>query len=301
MNLSVKHLRAFVALATYRNFTRAARACHLSQSAFSALVQTLEEQAGSRLFERTTRHVELSSDGVRFEQTARRLLADFETAFEDLRAHAERRKGRVSIAALPSLAGGDLPPLLAQFRARYPGIVLELFDQLADGCIELVRQGRADFALAPAPAQDDDLRVEPLVRDTFHLVCPADHALARKRRITPEMLAGLPFIQLSRTTSVRQHLDAALHPLRLASVMEVEHLATVAALVQAGLGISAVPSLALFQFRREGLAIRPLQLPSLVRDICLVRLKDRSDSAAAAAMIESLQAFYRGGKTPARR
>ncbi len=245
--------------------------------------------------------MELSSDGVRFEQTARRLLADFETAFEDLRAHAERRKGRVSIAALPSLAAGDLPPLLAQFRALYPGIVLELFDQLADGCIDLVRQGRADFALAPAPAQDDDLRVEPLVRDTFHLVCQADHPLARKRRITPQMLAGLPFIQLSRTTSVRQHLDAALHPLRLTSVMEVEHLATVAALVQAGLGVSAVPSLALFQFRREGLAIRPLQLPSLVRDICLVRLKDRGDSAAAAAMIDCLQAFYRGGKPPARR
>ncbi|MNN04613.1 DNA-binding transcriptional regulator LysR [compost metagenome] len=100
---------------------------------------------------------------------------------------------------------------------------------------------------------------------------------------------------------MRQHLDAALHPLRLHSVMEVEYLATVAALVQAGLGISAVPSLALFQFRREGLAIRPLQLPSLVRDICLVRMKDRGDSAAAAAMIESLQAFYRGGKAPARR
>ncbi|KWR89112.1 LysR family transcriptional regulator [Cupriavidus sp. IDO] len=296
MNLSVKHLRAFVALATYRNFTRAARACHLSQSAFSALVRTLEEQAGSRLFERTTRHVELSADGLRFEETARRLLGDFEAAFEDLRDHAERRKGRVSIAALPSLAGGDLPPLMAAFRQRYPGIALELFDQLADGCIELVRRGRADFALAPAPAQDTDLRVEPLVHDTFHLVCPADHPLARKRRVQPQALAGLPFIQLSRTSSVRQHLDAALHPLRLNSVMEVEHLATVAALVEAGLGISAVPSLALFQFRREGLAIRPLQMPSLVRDICLVRLKDRSDSAAAAAMIDCLREHYGSGR-----
>ena len=104
-NLSVKHLRAFIALATHRNFTRAAQATHLSQSAFSTLIQTLEEQAGSRLFERTTRHVDLSADGRRFEEVARRLLADFETAFEDLRDHAERRKGRVSIAALPSLAG----------------------------------------------------------------------------------------------------------------------------------------------------------------------------------------------------
>ncbi|MNN11783.1 HTH-type transcriptional regulator CynR [compost metagenome] len=195
----------------------------------------------------------------------------------------------MAIAALPSLAGGDLPPLLADFHRRYPGISLELHDQLADGCIDLVRRGQADFALAPAPAQDADLRIEPLVHDNFHLVCPADHPLAAKRRIAPQALAGLPFIQLSRTSSVRQHLDAALHPLRVNGVMEVEHLATVAALVEAGLGVSVVPALALFQFRREGLAVRPLQMPSLVRDICLVRLKERGDSAAAAAMIDCLR------------
>ncbi|CAG2153491.1 LysR family transcriptional regulator [Cupriavidus plantarum] len=289
MNISVRHLRAFVALATHRNFTRAAQACHLSQSAFSTLVQTLEEQAGIRLFERTTRHVELSADGRRFEEVARRLLDDFEAAFADLRDHAERRKGRVAIAALPSLAAGDLPPLMAAFHAKYPGIALELHDQLADGCIDLVRRGQADFALAPAPAQDADLRIEPLVHDNFHLVCRADHPLARKRRIAPQALAGLPFIQLSRTSSVRQHLDAALHPLRLNGVMEVEHLATVAALVEAGLGISVVPALALFQFRRETLAIRPMQMPQLVRDICLVRLRERGDSSAAAAMIDMLR------------
>jgi DNA-binding transcriptional LysR family regulator len=292
MNLSVKHLRAFVALATHRNFTRAAQACHLSQSAFSALIQTLEEQAGARLFERTTRSVELSVEGKRFEDVAARLLSDFEAAFAELRDHAERRKGRIAIAALPSIAAGDLPPILAAFRQRYPGIAMELFDLLADGCIDLVRRGRVDLALAPAPAQDRDLRIEPLIADTFHLVCPADHPLASRKRIPPQALAGLPFIQLSRTSSVRQHLDAALHPLKLNGVMEVEHLATVAGLVAAGLGVTAVPSLALFQFRLEGLAVRPLQMPSLVRDICLIRLKDRGDSAAAAAMVECLHAHF---------
>jgi DNA-binding transcriptional LysR family regulator len=95
---------------------------------------------------------------------------------------------------------------------------------------------------------------------------------------------------------VRQHLDAALHPLKLNGVMEVEHLATVAALVAAGLGVTVVPALALFQFQQESLAIRPLQLPSLVRDICLVRLRERGDSAAAAAMIEAVQAHFMRGK-----
>lgn len=292
MNLSVKHLRAFAALARERNFTRAAQACHLSQSAFSALIRTLEDQAGTRLFERTTRFVELSAEGRRFEEVAERLLADFETAFADLRDHAERRKGRVAIAALPSIAAGDLPPLLASFHQRYPGIALALYDVLADGCIDLVRRGRVDFALAPAPAQDGDLRIEPLVADGFHVVCPADHPLARKRRIPPSALAGLPFIHLSRTSSVRQHLDAALHPMRVNGIMEVEHLATVAGLVAAGLGITVVPSLALFQFQLPSLAVRPLQADSLVRDICLVRLRDRGDSAAASAMIEMLYAHF---------
>lgn len=307
MNLSVKHLRAFVALARQRNFTRAAQSCHLSQSAFSALIRTLEEQAGARLFERTTRFVELSAEGRRFEEVAERLLHDFEDAFADLRDHAERRKGRVAIAALPSIAAGDLPPILAAYRRAYPGIALVLHDVLADGCIELVRSGRVDFALAPAPVDDADLRVEPLVGDSFHVVCPAGHPLARKRAIAPAALAGLPFIHLSRTSSVRQHLDAALHPLRLNGVMEVEHLATVAGLVAAGLGVTAVPSLALFQFQLPELVVRPLQLPDLVRDICLVRPRDRGDSAATTAMLECLHAHFRkrrhaaGPTSPGRR
>jgi DNA-binding transcriptional LysR family regulator len=258
-NLSVKHLRAFVALATHRNFTRAAQACHLSQSAFSALIQTLEEQAGCRLFERTTRHVDLSTDGRRFEEMARRLLGDFEAAFDDLRDHAERRKGRVAIAALPSLAGGDLPPLLANFHQQYPGIALELHDQLADGCIELVRRGQADFALAPAPAQDADLRVEALVRDSFHLACPADHPLAGKRRYaSPGRTAIHPAVAHQQREAAPGCSTASAQAER---VMEVEHLATVAALVEAGLGVSVVPALALFQFRREGWPSGPCRCP----------------------------------------
>ena len=161
-----------------------------------------------------------------------------------------------------------------------------------------MRRARADFALAPAPAQAADLRVEPLLRERFHLVCPAGHALAARRSVTPQALAGHPFIHLSRTSSVRQHLDAALHPERLEGVMEVEQLATVAG-VAAGLGITAVPTLALFQFRREGLVVRPLQIPGLSRDICLIRLKERGDTAAAAALIEDLRAHYGDGRAGA--
>ena len=72
MNLSTRQLRAFVALAEERSFTRAAALMHLSQPAFSALVRSLEESLEQRLFDRTTRHVELSTEGRAFEPAARR-------------------------------------------------------------------------------------------------------------------------------------------------------------------------------------------------------------------------------------
>src|SRR4030095_11502454 len=120
MNLSIRQLRAFVALAELRSFTRAAEACHLSQPAFSALVRQLEDEVGTRLFDRSTRHVELSIEGRAFETAARRVLTEFDGAIDGVRERASRERGRVSIALLPSLAAGWLPDVLVAFRARHP-------------------------------------------------------------------------------------------------------------------------------------------------------------------------------------
>ncbi|RYF79388.1 MAG: LysR family transcriptional regulator, partial [Comamonadaceae bacterium] len=103
-DLSSRQLRAFLALAELRNFTRAAQACHLSQPAFSALIRTLEASLAVRLFDRSTRSVQLTPEGQRFEASAQRLLHDMQLALGDLADHAQRRRGRVHVAALPSLA-----------------------------------------------------------------------------------------------------------------------------------------------------------------------------------------------------
>src|SRR5256885_6880040 len=110
LNLSTRQVRAFLALAEHRNFTRAAQQSHLSQSAFSTLIRGLEEQLGVRLFDRDTRKVELTAEGRLFGDSAARLLEDFTAAMEDFGEHAARRRGRVAIAALPSLAAGWPPP-----------------------------------------------------------------------------------------------------------------------------------------------------------------------------------------------
>jgi DNA-binding transcriptional LysR family regulator len=288
MNLSARDLRAFVALAEQRNFTRAAAACHLSQPAFSALIRALETRVGVRLFDRSTRHVALTPEGDEFERSARRVLEEMENALAGLRERAHRARGRASVALLPSLAAGWLPRVLAEFHARYPGIEVEVFDLLSEPCIERVRRGEADFALAATRGQSPELRAEPFCSDDFHLVCRRDDSLARIRRPRPRDVAARPFIHLSRTSSVRQYIDAATHPSTFTPLLEVEQLATVAGMVRAGLGVTIVPALALYQFNDGDLVRRALDWPGLKRRIYLVRRRDRPLSLAAEALYESV-------------
>jgi DNA-binding transcriptional LysR family regulator len=127
-----------------------------------------------------------------------------------------------------------------------------------------------------------DLRIEP-----FYLVCQPSHRLAGKRGVTLAQLNGEDVIQLARSSSVRQQLEAvgaAAQP----NALEVEHLATVAALVAQGLGVSIVPELALFHFERAGLCCVPVRDRVLRRPIILARRKDKALSVAAKAMVEEI-------------
>ncbi len=294
MNLSTRQLRAFVALAEEKHFTRAAQRCHLTQPAFSALIRTLEEAAGVRLFDRHTRRVELTVEGRVLESTAQRLLGELELAMEDLRDHAERRRGRVSVAALPSLAAGWLPGLLAQFHADHPGIVLQLRDALLDPCLDMVQSGEVDFAVAARRADMSGLDSAFLHADRYFLVCREDHALASQRQVRLRDVAQWPVIQLARGSSARQRLDEALGAEAFTPLLEVEHLATVTGLVLAGMGISVVPAMTLFHFQRPELVIKPLQGRALTRPLYLVKRKGRGLSVAAQTFYDLLMAHRAG-------
>jgi DNA-binding transcriptional LysR family regulator len=286
VNISTRQLRAFAALAGHKSFTRAATQSHLSQPAFSALIRALEEAVGTRLFDRNTRKVELTAEGALFLEGALRLLHDFDVTLGDLREHAAKRRGRAAIAVLPALAAGWLPDVLAAFHAQHPGIELDVADDLSEDCVERVRSGRADFALAAIRASAPELLTEAFCADRFHLVCRADHPLAARRRPTLADLAGEPFVHLARTSSVRQHIDAAVYPGQMSRVMELQQLSTVAGMVRAGLGITVVPALTLFHFAHADLVTRPLNAPGLKREIFSIRPRDRSLSAAAQALFE---------------
>lgn len=289
-NISTRSLHAFLALEDCKHFSHAAERCFLSQSAFSVVIQKLEASVGARLFERDTRNVTLTREGELFAEVARSLVADIESAFADMQDYVSRRKGRVAIAALPSLAANGLPAVIAEYKLAYPGITVQLFDALSDECLALLRQGKVDIALTASGPSLREFDTRTLCSDPFYLVCRKDHPLARKRRVRLSHLAGCELIHLSRSTSVRQHVDLLLRDIPVThSGLEVEHLATVAGLIEHGLGVSIVPELTLFQFRQMNLVAIPVDAQDVVRPILIVRQKERSLSIAAQGMAELIE------------
>jgi DNA-binding transcriptional LysR family regulator len=260
----------------------------MSQSAFSSRIRQLEIGLGATLFDRTTRSVELTNDGRLFEISAQRLYKEVSEILENFQDHAARRKGSVKIATLPSLCSSWLPTVLAQFRAGYPGIELSVIDDLSEICLDLLRSGQVDLAINSMMSTVDDLQATRIGTDQFHLVCPTGHPLLRARHIGAEELVKHPFILQSRRSSVRQHIESAVRPLTLKTSMEVHYMATIAGMVGAGLGLSIVPGLSLWQFKRPGLSSRPLKLPHLARPIHLLKRRGYSLSAAASALFDHI-------------
>jgi len=293
LNLSVKHLRAFAQLAAERSFTRAAQNCYLSQPAFSMLIRNLEDQVGAPLFSRNTRNVALTDEGRMFEARVMPLLREFEDVFSGIHGHVERHRKRLAIAALPTIAGGALVPVLTAFRDQHPDVAVALRDVQADYCLDLVRERQVDFALTAASAPGPDLTSQPLASDSIHLVCRSDHPLSRRRQLALADVAPLPMICFERSSSIRQYVDAAFYPHHVAPLMEVCQLVTAVGLVAAGLGVTLVPTMALFPFQIPALVAIPVRLPIQDRRICLIRRRDGVDSTAARASVELLVQAWR--------
>jgi DNA-binding transcriptional LysR family regulator len=292
LDISTRVLRAMIALDDLRHFSLAAERCHVTQSALSQMIGKLERDVNLRLVDRDRRRVLLTSDGERFVAMARRVMLELEEVSADLRDRANLQKGRVVITAQPSLAAHWLPPIIAAFQAKHPGVQIGLFDSIPEKALEQVRQRQADFALTARGPGMAGLQHRLLFHDRFVLVAPRSHPLARRKSIAMKDLAGHRFIRLIRSGSISQHLEQALRGVDVVdSGLEVEQVATLAGLLANELGISIVPIASLPYFDPDKVTAVRLSDSELARPIYLVW-------PAAAQLGPAAQSFVEMLKTP---
>ena len=283
MNITLRQLQVFVAASRARSFSEAADKLGISQPSLSGTIGKIETQLGFRLFDRTTRSLLLTADGRDLAAVAEDLVRDFEAALGGIAARSAGKRGRVSLAVLPSVAATILPDALGAFVKEFPEIDVTIHDVLQDRAVALLRNGVVDFAVTTQSASYPELQFDELGADPFYLVCKKNHPLARQKTVAWREIAAFPFIALSSTTSVRRFADTAMgqSELVIRPRYEVEQILSAVTLVAAGLGITALPGLTLAMFNNRGLTMLPLVEPAINRRMGVLSLKERTLSAPA--------------------
>lgn len=297
MNIDLRQLRVFIAVARLGNFTRAAERLNLSQPNLSLLVRRLEQTLGVRLFDRSTRSVTLTVAGQEFLPTAERLVEEFDGAIAAVTDLAARRRGRVTVAALPSIAATLLPKAIAELSARHPQITVSLRDDVADQILARVRSGEVDFGVGATDMADSQLVTTPLIEDVMVAVFDPTHALAGRRRLTWRCVADYPLIGMSRDSSVRRLTGSAFARCGLVVEprYEAKYMSTAIGLVASGLGVAVLPSSAALMAEQAGLRSATLHEPVVRRKIGILMRRGRSLSPSASALFAILRGLTRGG------
>jgi DNA-binding transcriptional LysR family regulator len=283
MNVTLRQLRAFIAVAEAQHFTRAAERLGLSQSTVSTLVRELEDNLGLRLFDRHTRMLRLTHAGAEILPLARKAMADLDSVIGSSSELRTLGRGRVSIAASSLQAALMLPRMIRVFCAENPGVKVNVYDVPEQEVLEKVRTGEVDFGLGSEIASVQDIVPRPLTTDVFVAVMPGDHPLARKRELTWRELQGVPLIGPPPGNAVREQLDFALarEGIVLTRQYEVSLPLTILGMVEAGLGIAVMTAAMSRLALALGLTIKKVSSPVIKREISLLFHSDRSLSPAA--------------------
>lgn len=291
IDLTPQQLSAFLHLARTGSFSEAARLQGVSQPALSRTVQQMEAAVGRRLFDRTTRSVALTPTGLELRRIAGRLVAEFDGAFGELARFVEGRRGRVAVAALPSVAAVLLPPAIARYREGHPEVEVAILDGLSGSVLDAVGEGRADVGVTIRPTPRATLAYRPLLSDGFGLVCRPDDELAGVGPLPWSVFQTRPFVAMAPESSVRQMTDAAFlqSGLAIPQLYGCTFLGTTGHLVAAGLGITALPRLTLPLLGQPGLVWRRLERPVMRRQMGSVTRIGRTLAPAAQGFLAVLE------------
>ena len=257
----LRQLRHFVAVAERLHFGRAAAALHISQPPLSRSIRDLETRIGATLLARTRRKVELTPEGARFLEEARRLLAQLEHAVLEVGRMAVGG-GRLRLGFVSLADYGVLPNLLKAYKAARPGVALALREMLSPDQAAALAAGELDFGLLLPPVAGTNLEYIVVQRERFVAALPSRHRLARARgRIAMRELATEAFVMAPREIAPGLH-DVVADLARRAGfaprvAQEAIQMQTVVSLVSSGMGVAVVPA-SVANLGRRGVAYREI-------------------------------------------
>lgn len=288
--MNLEQLRGFAEIARTGHFTRAAEHLHLAQPSLSRQIAGLESELGVRLFHRVRGNVALTVAGERLLPIARRMLADAEAARSEMAELVGLSRGRIRLGATPTLCTSLVAEVLAEFRARYPGIDVEILERGSRSLLEALVEGALDLALIVTSVSSGAARAvlerEPILSERLVVVSAAAEPdpFAQGKAVELAELATVPQIAFPENYDLRVAMDAAFGAEGLDPIVAVSGAEMDAALrfAERGFGVAVVP--AMVAVDRPTLRSAPLAGADLTRTISIARRSDMAPSHAGAAL-----------------
>jgi LysR family hydrogen peroxide-inducible transcriptional activator len=290
--MEIHQLRYFCAIAHHGTFTRAALAEGVAQPSLSQQIQKLEGELGARLFDRLPKHAKLTSFGSAFLPKAKQILRELGRAKTELLEMTGHEKGDLTIGAIPTIAPYLFPRLLASFAQQHRSIAIRIVEDITRVLLDNLDEGIIDLALVALPVPGDKFRSMELFRESMYAVLPMNHALAARKIIKPHELKSEPFLLLKEGHCFRDSVISACRKSRLKPkvVFESGQFATILAMVSAGMGISAIPEMAVQTL--EGCCYVPIQGHEFSRRIGAVMMRQHFETRAHQAFLQHICRTY---------
>ncbi|HEV2388258.1 MAG TPA: LysR family transcriptional regulator [Candidatus Acidoferrales bacterium] len=296
MTIGLRQLAAFRAVAVTGSFTRACQSLFITQSTVSQHIHGLEAEMEVKLFERNRRNVALTPAGDTLLRYCRQIFQLLDEAEGAVRRVENPYSGRLSFGCASSTLLYQLPPLLIEYARRFPKVELKI---VGGTIAEVIRQMDADaldIALVVLPLQMTHVRKIHLWDESFVLVLPSGHRLARQRKLTIEQLRDDRFILHIRGQNTRKLVDRYLfrHHVAPRVPIEIADTETIKVMVAHGMGVSLLPTSAFKQGSKpEGLRIFPIPKGELKRSLAVIYPKSRPLRSPGLAIVDLLQQHLR--------
>ena len=290
--MMLETLKTFCDLCETGSFSRAARLNFVTQSAVSQQLRALERHYGRRLIDRGARRtLQVTEAGKLLLGEARAVVERLAALEDQLRPRPDVVAGTVTIASVYSVGLHTLPAPMKTFLRAHPHVNLRLSYRRTDEIYQACLDGGVDLGVVAIPARRSQIEIVSLRPDELVLVCPPDHPLARRARLTGASLANQRFIAFDRDIPTRRLVDRFLRGARtpVTITMELDNIETIKRSVEAGLGISILPRSALENEVKAGtLVARPFATARLTRPVGIIYRRGREQSAAVRAFLETL-------------
>jgi LysR family transcriptional regulator, hydrogen peroxide-inducible genes activator len=287
--MQIHQLRYFCAVARTASFTRAAQQEHVAQPSLSQQIRKLEDELGSRLFDRLGRTVRLTELGEAFLPRAEAIVRQVASAKLEIQEMAGAERGRLVIGAIPTIAPYFLPSALSSFARKFPMVQISIVEEVTNELLEFAHDGVIDLALLALPVTANRCLSRELFRERLYAVVPSNHRLASASSIHLAQIKGDPFLLLKEGHCFRANTLAACGRAHLQPnvVFESGQFSTILAMVAAGTGVSVVPEMAVEN--RQGCRFLRLADEDAYRRVGILQLKRHFCSRVHRAFLQHLR------------